>query len=68
MIVLKATLAQKNALEGTYSKGAVLQFVEDSLGNWVVNDTVITNGNFLEIREQLLALPQIEYSPKVIEI
>jgi hypothetical protein len=68
MIVLKATLAQKNALEGTYGNDCVLKFIEDAHGNWVVNTKVIENGQFLEIREQLSALPQIEYSPKQINI
>lgn len=64
--VLKATLGQKNALEGTYAKGAILEFVQDANNDWVVNDKVITNGNFLEIREQLLELPIIDYLPKII--
>lgn len=67
MKVLKATLEQKNALEGTYAKGAILEFVQDVNNDWVVNDKVITNGNFLEIREQLLELPIIDYLPKNIE-
>lgn len=62
--VLKATLAQKQALEGIYEEGHRLEFVEDANGNWVVNDKVITNGHFLAIREQLQALPLIEYNPK----
>jgi hypothetical protein len=68
MIVLKATLAQKNDLEGVYENDCVLKFIEDANGNWVVNTKVIENGQFLEIREQLSALPQIEYSPKIINI
>lgn len=67
MKVLKATLAQKQALEGTYLNGAVLEFVEDKNGNWVVNTKVIENGQFLEIRTQLQALPLIDFEPKIIE-
>jgi len=68
MKVLKATLAQKTALEGIYSKGAELRFIEDANGNWVVNDKVIENGNFLEIRAQLQALPLIDYNEKIINL
>lgn len=62
--VIKATLEQKQALEGLYLNGHELRFVEDANGNWVVNDKVITNENFMSIREQLEALPIIEYIPK----
>lgn len=62
--VLKATLEQKQSLEGVYEEGYVLEFVEDANGNWVVNDKVVTNGHFLAIREQLLALPIIDFIPK----
>jgi hypothetical protein len=64
--VLKATLAQKQALEGFYEEGYELRFIEDAKGNWVVNDKVVTNGHFLSIREQLQELPLIDYQPKVI--
>lgn len=66
--VLNATLAQKNQLEGIYEDGYELRFVEDADGNWVVNDKVITNGHFLSIREQLQALPLIDYVPKEVNI
>ena len=66
--VLKATLKQKQALEGFYEDGYELKFIEDANGNWVVNDKVITNGHFLEIREQLQALPMIDYVPKEIKL
>lgn len=66
--VLKATLAQKNQLEGIYEDGYELRFVEDANGNWVVNDKVVTNGHFLSIREQLQALPIIDYNPKEVNI
>lgn len=66
--VLKATQEQKEALEGFYQKGAELRFIEDADGNWVVNTRVIQNGNFLEIREQLLQLPIIEFKPKIVNI
>lgn len=68
MKVLKATLKQKNSLEGFYEDGYELRFVEDANGNWVVNDKVVNNGHFLSIREQLQALPLIDYVPKEIEL
>jgi hypothetical protein len=64
--VLKATLSQKEALEGFYEEGHELRFIEDAKGNWVVNDKVVNNGHFLSIREQLQELPLIDYQPKVI--
>lgn len=68
MKVLKATLKQKNSLEGFYEDGYELRFVEDANGNWVVNDKVVNNGHFLSIREQLQALPLIDYVPKEIDL
>jgi hypothetical protein len=68
MKVLKATLAQKQALEGTYLNGAVLQFVEDANGNWVVNQSVLNDANFDSIHEQLSTLPLIDFQPKETEI
>lgn len=67
MIVLKATSAKKNSLEGIYNN-AELKFIQDINDNWVVNDTVLTDDNFLEIREQLNALTKIEFTPKIDKI
>ncbi len=67
-LVILATTEQKNALEGTYRDGCILKFIEDANGNWVVNTHVIENGQFLEIREELEALPQIEYKKKIINL
>jgi hypothetical protein len=68
MKVLKATLAQKQALEGTYLNGAILQFVEDKNKNWVVNQSVLNDVNFESIHEQLSTLPLIDFEPKQSEI
>ena len=68
MKVLKATLAQKNALEGVYLNGSVLQFIEDKNNNWVVNQSVLNDANFEAIHEQLNALPLIDFIPKETEI
>jgi hypothetical protein len=67
MKVLKATLSQKEALEGFYEEGYELRFIEDAKGNWVVNDKVVTNGHFLSIRDQLQSLPLIDYQEKIIK-
>lgn len=68
MKVIKATLKQKNSLEGFYEEGYELKFIEDANGNWVVNDKVITNGHFLSIRDKLENLPIIDYIPKETEL
>jgi hypothetical protein len=64
MKVLKATVKQKNSLEGIYNN-VELKFIQDINDNWVVNDSVLTDDNFIEIREQLNALNKIEYTPKI---
>lgn len=61
MIVLKATLAQKKALEGFYLNGAELKFIQDLNKNWVVNLSVLEDENFSEIQSQLNELKKIEY-------
>lgn len=68
MKVLKATLYKKNKLEGTYKNGSVLQFIQDANNNWVVNDSVLFDEEFAEIKEQLEALPLIDFEPKIVNI
>ena len=68
MKVLKATLYKKNKLEGIYKNGAVLQFIQDVNNNWVVNDAVLFDEEFAEIREQLEALQLIDFEPKIVNI
>jgi hypothetical protein len=63
MKVLKATTAKKTALEGIYKNGAQLQFIQDANNNWVVNDAVLFDSDFEEIKTQLQALPLIDYLP-----
>jgi hypothetical protein len=66
MIVLKATLAQKQKLEGFYLNETELKFIQDFNKNWVVNLAVLEDENFIEIKEQLSKLTQIEYiEPKI---
>jgi hypothetical protein len=63
MKVLKATATKKNSLEGIYNN-VELKFIQDINDNWVVNDSVLTDDNFIEIRDQLNALPLIDFEPK----
>jgi hypothetical protein len=66
MIVLKATLAQKQKLEGFYKNEAQLEFIQDGNKNWVVNLEVLNDNNFAEIKEQLSKLTQIEFIEPII--
>jgi len=64
MKVLTPTQAQYDSLNG-YTKGAnTLKFVKDGNNNWIVGKEVVHNGNFLEIRAQLLELAEIDFIPK----
>jgi hypothetical protein len=63
MRVLKATQSQYEALNGYTYKVNTLQFAKDGNDNWIVGKEVIHNGNFLEIRTQLLELTEIDYVP-----
>lgn len=64
MKVLVATLKQKKELEGTYLNGSVLEFILDSNGKYVCNISVIEDPDFIEIKDKLIALPQIDFKPK----
>lgn len=66
MLVLKATTIKKNKLEGYYINGAELRFLKDINNNWVVNQAVLYDDNFIEIRLQLELLPLIEFEPIII--
>jgi len=61
-IVLKATLLQKNKLEGVYKNIFELKFIKCN-NYWICPADVIEDNAFEEIREQLKLLPQIEYKP-----
>lgn len=61
MKVLKATNTQVSNLSGTYKNGAELRFAKDANGNNIVGTEVLTDNDFIEIRTQLEALPQIDY-------
>ena len=61
MLVLKANQTQYSKLNGYEIGVSKLEFVKDGEDNWIVGLEVIDNGNFLEIRNELLKLKQIEY-------
>lgn len=63
MKVLVATLKQKKELEGTYLNGSVLEFILDSNGKYVCNIAVIEDVDFIDIKDKLISLPQIDYKP-----
>lgn len=67
MKVLVATLKQKKELEGTYLNGSVLEFILDSNGKYVCNIAVIDDADFIEIKDKLIALPQIDFKPIIEE-
>ena len=61
MKVLKATTKQAAELSGSYANGAEIRFVKDGNDNNIVGLEVLTDDDFIEIREKLLTLNQIEY-------
>jgi hypothetical protein len=63
MKVIVATLKQKKELEGTYLNGSILEFIIDANAKYVCNISVIEDEDFIEIKEKLIALPQIDYKP-----
>ncbi len=67
MKVISATLKQKKELEGTYLNGSILEFILDSNGKYVCNIAVIDDADFIEIKDKLIALPQIDFKPIIEE-
>ena len=63
MKVISATIKQKNELVGTYLNGSVLEFILDSNNKYVCNIAVIEDEDFIEIKDKLIALPQIDFKP-----
>jgi hypothetical protein len=61
MKVLKGTTKQVSELTGSYANGAEIRFVKDGNENNIIGLEVLTDDDFLEIREQLLALTKIDY-------
>ena len=63
MKVIVATLKQKKELEGTYKNGSILEFILDANGKYVCNIAVIEDLDFIDIKDKLIALPQIDFKP-----
>lgn len=67
MKVLKATQEQYNNLNNFQNGNSLLQFTKDVNENWIVGKNVLTDDAFLEIRQQLNELEEIDFEPIVIE-
>lgn len=63
MIVLKATQAQYDALNGYANKASQLLFIQDKFNNWIVGKEVLNDPNFEEIQNELSQLKEINYEP-----
>ena len=63
MIVLHPNEEQYNALNGYKKNASELLFVQDGSTRFIVGLEVLDDPNFIEIREQLLELEQITYTP-----
>ena len=63
MIVLKATQAQFDALDGYRSGDNLLKFVKDANDNWIVGTAVLDDPAFVAIHDQLNQLERITYVP-----
>jgi hypothetical protein len=63
MIVLKATQAQYEALDGYRNGDNLLKFAKDGNDNWIVGTAVLNDIAFEAIHDQLNELERIEYVP-----
>ena len=63
MIVLKATQAQYEALDGYKNGDNLLKFVKDGNDNWIVGTAVLNDMAFEAIQDDLDALQRIQYLP-----
>ena len=63
MIVLKATQAQYEALDGYRNGDNLLKFAKGDNDNWIVGTAVLNDSAFAAIHDQLNALERIEYVP-----
>lgn len=63
MIVLKATQAQFDALDGYRNGDNLLKFAKDGNDNWIVGTAVLNDPAFEAIYDQLNELERIEYVP-----
>jgi hypothetical protein len=63
MIVLHPNEEQYNSLNGYKKNASELLFVKDGSNRFIVGLEVLDDPNFIDIREQLLELEQITYTP-----
>ena len=63
MIVLKATQAQFDALDGYRNGDNLLKFAKDGDDNWIVGTAVLDDSAFAAIHDDLNELERIEYVP-----
>ena len=63
MIVLKATQAQFDALDGYRNGDNLLKFAKDGNNNWIVGTAVLDDSAFAAILDQLNELERIDYVP-----
>lgn len=63
MIVLKATQAQFDALDGYRNGDNLLKFAKDGDDNWIIGLSVLNDPAFAEIHDALNELERIEYVP-----
>lgn len=63
MMVLKANQEQFNELNGYTKNQSVLIFMRDKNSNFIVGEQVLNDINFREIKDKLLQLQVIDYSP-----
>ena len=63
MLVLHPNLEQYNTLNGYKNKTSELLFVKDGSDRWIVGIEVLNDENFEGIKEQLILLERIEYTP-----
>ena len=67
MTVLKATQEQKESLESFANGQWVIFFIEDADGNFIIGKSILENSKYNQVRNELLALEEIPYNPKVEE-
>ena len=63
MIVLKATQAEYDALDGYRNGDNLLKFAKDGDNNWIVGTAVLNDPAFAAIHDDLNELERIEYTP-----
>ena len=68
MDVLKANQEQFSNLEGFSNGNSYIKFTQDANDNYIIGKEVLTDDNFIEVRNQLEQLKVIPYNPKETEL